>query len=207
MPQSMPSSAIRARRLKTASRERRHACSAEPFPIISDRLVRGSSISNCTSAVVAAVEPLQRAAPVDADDRMPSRGQRLCHHGADDAHADDRDIGFDVSGQRPGRHRRRAVGEPDRSAGPEVELAGHECLRKVDLNACGARVPRPLIRPFGPPSPRWGERTGANANDLLAPTGEVGRAKRRPGEGVWRASINAQTFIPTPAVHAAPAPR
>ena len=56
---------------------------------------------------------LQRAAPVDADHRQALRGQRLGHHGAADAHADDGDVGLDVAAELAGGHARRAVGEPD----------------------------------------------------------------------------------------------
>ena len=38
------------------------------MPIIFDSSISGWSISNCTSAVVAGVEPMHRAAAVDADD-------------------------------------------------------------------------------------------------------------------------------------------
>ena len=53
----MPSSSIRAARLPTASRDRRQAASAASRPIAAERLRSGWSISNCTRAVVAAVEP------------------------------------------------------------------------------------------------------------------------------------------------------
>ena len=48
---------MRARRLSTASRDRRQARAAAARPICRASSVSGVSISNCTSAVVAAVEP------------------------------------------------------------------------------------------------------------------------------------------------------
>lgn len=48
---------MRPGRLETASRERRQACWAEALPTIFESVERGWSISNATSAVVAAVEP------------------------------------------------------------------------------------------------------------------------------------------------------
>ena len=48
---------MRARRLSTASRDRRQARSARSRPMRRASRTSGVSISNCTSAVVACVEP------------------------------------------------------------------------------------------------------------------------------------------------------
>ena len=53
----MPSASICAFKFITARRERRHARSASVRPILSLSLESGVSISYCTSAVVAGVEP------------------------------------------------------------------------------------------------------------------------------------------------------
>jgi hypothetical protein len=53
----MPSSSMCAARFVTASRERRQACCARSVPIACDNCTSGTSISCCTSAVDAGVEP------------------------------------------------------------------------------------------------------------------------------------------------------
>ncbi len=115
---------MRAARLASDSLERRHARSVFALPIFFDSSVNGWSISNCTSAVVAIVEPSSgpRRSTMTT---VAGGGQRLCHHGAADAHADGRHVRLDVAREPAHRNFRGAVGAPDGAAGPEIELARH----------------------------------------------------------------------------------
>ncbi len=115
-------------------RDRRQACSALARPIILDSLISGWSISNCTSAVVAGVEPcigprrsmqttswplaVSASAIIAPLMPMPTISTSVLMSRVS--------APVGIVG--------RAVGEPDGSASSEVEFAGHENLRRATLN-------------------------------------------------------------------------
>ena len=125
-------------------RERRQACSALARPIIFDSLISGWSISNCTSAVVAGVEPcigprrsmqttswplaVSASAIIAPLMPMPTTSTSVLMSRVSAPSA-------------PWARDRRTR----RAAGSEVELAGHEILRRV-----GAQRPDVRPVPVGP---------------------------------------------------------
>ena len=84
----------------------------------------GVSISNCTSAVVALVDPSIGPRRSISITPRPAAVQALGDHRARNPHADHQHPGARCAPQRLGRHPRRAVGAPDRPPGPQVELPG-----------------------------------------------------------------------------------
>ena len=91
-------------------------------------LISGVSISYCTSAVLATVEPLARPRLSTTATRRHRR-KGVGDQRAGDAGADDEHVGLDVAGEARGRNRRRAAGQPYRT--PATQVLACRCHRSI----------------------------------------------------------------------------